>query len=70
MRSAFLKNVLCAQSCPTLWGLTEHKYSWLTFTSPGNLHDPGIKPMSLASSALAGRLFATAQPGKTLLKGY
>ena len=27
--------------------------------TPGNLHDPGTEPRSLASPALAGRLFTT-----------
>ena len=40
-------------------------WSGLPFASPGDLPDPGIKPMSLASPALAGGLFTTSQPGKT-----
>ena len=40
-------------------------WSELPFPSPGDLPDPGIKPMSLASPALAGGLFTTSQPGKT-----
>ena len=40
-------------------------WSGLLFPSPGALPDPGIKPMSLASPALAGGLFTTSQPGKT-----
>ena len=31
----------------------------MPFPSPGNLPDPGIKPTTLGSPALAGRLFAT-----------
>ena len=31
----------------------------LPFPSPGNLPNPGIKPASLASPALAGRFFTT-----------
>ena len=34
----------------------------LPFGTPGDLPDPGIEPMSLASSALAGRLFITGPP--------
>jgi len=37
---------------------------WLPFPSPGDLPDPGIKPVSLASPALAGRFFTTQPPGK------
>ena len=36
----------------------------LPFPSPGDLPDPGIKPMSLASPALAGRFSTTAPPVK------
>ena len=36
---------------------------WLPFPSPGDLSNPGIKPMSLASPALAGRFF-TAVPSE------
>ena len=38
-------------------------WTGLLFPSPGDLPDPGIKP---ASSALAGRLFTTEPPGKSL----
>ena len=31
----------------------------LPLPPPGDLPDPGIKPMSLTSSALAGRFFTT-----------
>ena len=37
----------------------------LPFPSPGDLPDPGIKPMSPASPALAGRFFASEPPGKS-----
>ena len=37
---------------------------WVGFPPPGDLPDPGIEPMSLASPALAGRLFTTVPPGK------
>ena len=70
---------LVAKSCPILatpWtvahqallsmGFPRQEYwSELPFPSPGDLPDPGIKPMSLASPALAGGLFTTSQPGKT-----
>ena len=36
----------------------EH-WSGLPFLTPGDLSDTGIKPMSLASPELAGRLFTT-----------
>ena len=39
-------------------------WSGLPFPAPGDLSDPGIKVMSLAYPALAGRFFATVPPGK------
>ena len=39
-------------------------WSGLPFTSPGDLPDPGIKPESLTSPALAGGFFTTEPPGK------
>ena len=39
-------------------------WSGLPFPAPGNLPDPGVEPMSLASPALAGEFFTTAPPGK------
>ena len=45
---------------PLSMGFSREKYwSGLPFPSPGDLPDPGIKPMSLASSALAGGFFTT-----------
>ena len=32
---------------------------WVAVPSPGDLPDPGIKPSSLMSSALAGKFFTT-----------
>ena len=34
-------------------------WSKLPFPTPGDLPDPGIKPMTLTSPALAGRFFTT-----------
>ena len=36
----------------------------LLFLPPWDLPDPGIKPKSLVSPALAGRFFTTTPPGK------
>ena len=44
----------------------EH-WTGLPFLPPANLPDPGIKPISLVSPALAGRLFNTEPPGKPFL---
>jgi len=37
---------------------------WIAIPSPGDLLNPGIKPESLASSALAVEFFTTRPPGK------
>ena len=66
---------IVVQSCPTLvtlWTatcqaplsmeLSKQEYrSRLSFPSPGNFPDPGVKP---ASPALASRIFTTEPPGK------
>ena len=45
-------------------GFSRQKYvSGLPFRTPGDLPNPGIKPMSLASPALAGGFFMTVPPG-------
>ena len=41
-------------------------WSMLPFLSPGDLPNPGIKPMSLVSPELAGGFFTTVPPGKPL----
>ena len=49
--------------CP--WdSLGKNTGSGLPFSFPGDLPDPGIKPKSLASPALAGELF-TSEPGSS-----
>ena len=61
------------QSCPTLCNpmnysspassvhgiLQARILEWVTMLSSRNLPDPGIKPVSLAPAALAGRFFTT-----------
>ena len=42
-------------------------WSELPFPSLEDLPDPGIKPESLGSPAMAGRFFTTEQPGKPSL---
>ena len=45
--------------------LSRQEYgSWLPFSSPGDLPNPGIELGSLESLALAGRFFITEPPGK------
>ena len=65
----------CVQLFVTLWTIAcqallfmecsrQEYWSGLPLPSTGDLPNPGIKPMSLVSPALAGRLFTTAPPGK------
>ena len=44
--------------------LRQEYWSGLLFPPPGDLPDPEIKPVSLASPVLAGRFFITVSPGK------
>ena len=57
-----------AHQVPLSMGFLRREYwSRLPFPPPGDLSDPGIEPVSLASPALAGRFFTTAPPAKSLL---
>ena len=51
--------------CAAVHGVTK-SWTWLSdwTTTPRDLPDPGIKPASLASPALAGRFFTTRPRGK------
>ena len=50
----------CSPPGSSVHGIFQTRYwSALPFPSPGHLPNPGIKPTSLESSALAGRFFAT-----------
>ena len=55
----------CSPPGSSAYGIFQAKY-WcrLPFPPPGDLSNPGIKPMCPASPALAGGLFTTALPGK------
>ena len=53
-----------ACQAPLSMGFSRQEYwSGLLFATPGDLPDPGMEPVSLASPALAGRFF-TAASGK------
>ena len=63
----------CATPCPvahqvplSMGSPRQENWSGLPFPHPGDLLDPGIKPMSPASPALAGGFFTTEPPGKPL----
>ena len=48
----------CSHQVPLPMGFPRQEYwSGLPFPSPGDLPDPGLKPASLESPALAGRFF-------------
>ena len=54
-----------AQQAPLSMEFFGQEYwSRLPFPTPGDFPDPGIKPTSLASPAMAGRFFTTAPSGK------
>ena len=76
----FYFTCLVAKSCATLcdpmdcsppgssMGFPRQEYwSGLPFPPPEDLPDPGIKPMSPVSPALAGRFFTTEPPGKPFI---
>ena len=54
-----------AYQAPLSIGFSRQEYwSGLPYPAPGDLPDPGIKPVSLTAPALLGRFFATSAPGK------
>ena len=59
-----LWTLACRFLCP--WDFSGKKEYWsgLSFPPPGDLPDPGIESVSLASPVLAGRFFTTEPPGK------
>ena len=60
-------HVDCSLAGPSVHGISQARImEWLPFPAPGDLPDPGIKPRSLMSPALASRLFTTSTTWKTL----
>ena len=61
---------LCSPLDCSLPGFSDPGIFWarilerVAIPTPGDLPDPGIKPVSLVSPALAGGLFTPAPPGK------
>ena len=56
-----------ALQAPLSMAFSRQEYwSALTFPTPGDLPDPGIKPASPESLALTARFFTTAPPGKPM----
>ena len=60
MSDCFVTPWTVAFQAPLSMGFPRQEYwSGLPFPSPGYLSDPGVKPVSLMSPALAGRFFTT-----------
>ena len=71
MRAKSLQSWTIACQAPLSMGFSRQEHwSGLPCPSPGDLLDPGIKPMSLTSPALAGRFFTTSATQKTLRAAY
>ena len=57
----------CSRQAPLSMGFSRQEYwSGLPCPPPGDLPDPGIKPVSLRSPALAGGFFTTSATWETL----
>ena len=56
--------VTCQASLPMKFS-TRQYWSGLSFPTPGDLPNPGMEPVSLASPALAGGLFPLKPPRKS-----
>ena len=55
---------------PLSMGFSRQEYwSGVPFPSPGDLHHPGMEPVSLTSPALAGRFFTTSATWEVLTPG-
>ena len=56
----FVTPWIVAQQAPLFMEFSRQEYwIWLPFPSPGDLPNPGIKPRSLMSPALAGGFLTT-----------
>ena len=67
--SAILGTIVC--QAPLSMGFLRQEYwSGLPFLPPGHLPDPGIKPTSLVSPALAGRFFISWTTREALKRPY
>ena len=61
----FVTPLTVACRAPLSIGLSQQEYwSRLPFLPLRDLSDPGVEPVSLVSSTMAGRFFATEPPGK------
>ena len=55
---------MVAHQAPLSMGFLQEYWSGLPCPPPGDLPDPGVEPVSLASPAMAGRFFTTRPPRK------
>ena len=77
VHACVLRCFSCVRLCVTPWTVAQQAFLFMGFSRqehwsglpcplPGDLPDPGIKPTSLTSSSLAGRLFTTRVTWETL----
>ena len=60
-----------ACQAPLSMGFSRQEYwSWLPFPLPGDLPDPGVKPMSFSPPALGGGFFITSTTGEAPICEY
>ena len=70
MSGSFVTSGTAAHQAPPSMGFPRQEYwSGLPFPPPGDLHDPGIKPLS-PGPAVAGRFLKTEPPGKPTVEYY
>ena len=68
MSDSFVTPWTVARQASLSMGVSRQEYwSGLPFPPPGDLSNPGNKPVYLMSSALAGGFFRTAPPRKPLI---
>ena len=69
MSDSFATPLTVAHKAPLTMGFPRQEYwsGFLSFSSPGDLPIPGIKPVS---PALAGRFFTPESPGKPCHSGF
>ena len=73
MLSCFSRVQLCESMDYSLPGFSVHRIlqvrmlEWIAMHSPGDLPDPGIKPMSLKSPSLVGGFFTTSATWEGLI---
>ena len=68
---SFATSWTAAHQTPLSMGFPRQEYwSGLPIPSSGDLHDPGIEPLSPMASAVAGRFFNSEPPGKPTVEYF